>query len=164
MQVKIPPINIFSIAIMKKIGNIVIQTIKKESKKGIGSDGEKWDSYDDLYAKMKSEGGRKTRGANKGKKRFPRQSSKQTSPPNLRLSGDMMRDLKQIGRATKTNVRVGWPTFGARVIHNIKNGRSLGDENNPISPSAQAKIDKMVHTHIVKELNKKPKKITHKIG
>jgi len=158
---------IFTVVFMQDIGNIIIKEIKTQTKKGMAVTGAKFPAYGSSYKKYKAIGGTKTRGENKGNKRFPRQSSKQVNPPDLRLTGDMIRDLKHIGMPTDNSIKVGWPTFGQRVKFQQKrktNKRLITTESNPVYSMAHRKIQKRIDRYIKKEMNKRTKSITNKIG
>jgi len=107
----------------EKVAHKVVKMIKMETMQGKGADG-KFPKYKNSYAKQKAKGtGR-------------RQGNKQVSPPNLRYSGDMMRDLKKL-QHNKYGMKVGWASFGKRVEFNAERKRPISTEINPASKTVQ---------------------------
>ena len=107
----------------EKVAHKVVKMIKMETMQGKGADGN-FPKYKNSYAKQKAKGtGR-------------RQGNKQVNPPNLRYSGDMMRDLKKLHH-DKYGMKVGWASFGKRVEFNADRKRPISTEANPASKTVQ---------------------------
>ena len=117
----------------KKLGDEISDKIRVQTTKSRKDVFNKpFRAYSSQYAKYKAMGGVKTRGKNKGKKRFPGQSSTSTKP-DLQLTGDMMRNLQTRG-ATPDGVTIGWSgTLAQRVQYNDDMGRTVTATSKPLS-------------------------------
>lgn len=129
----------FGQAWWKALGEAVVLEVKVQTEKGNGAAG-KFKPYSASYADRKAAG------------KFKRQSSTQTGPPNLELTGDMMRDLKTTDIAAD-GVSVGWPAFGERVRFNAEMGRPLSTPPDPFVKSALRLIDQRVKSILRSQLN-----------
>jgi len=132
----------------KDLGDEIADRIRVHTQKGGKNvDGNKFKAYNTKYAHYKSIGGVKTRGKNKGKQRFPRQSSK-SERPDLTLTGDMMGGL-QVRGATPNGVTIGWSgTNAEKVQWNADMGREITTTKKPLADGiwrfAEKKLDKKV--------------------
>ncbi len=120
-------------------GQAVELEVRTQTEKGMGAAG-KFKPYSAQYADRKAGG------------KFKRQASTQTGPPNLELTGDMMRDLKTLD-ITDTGCSVGWPTYGERVRYNAEAGRPLSTPPDPFVKSALRLIDRLVRAKMREQMN-----------
>lgn len=107
-------------AFWRVVGNKAVRALKDQTAKGRDFDGAAFPAYKDEYRKAKMAG------------KFKRQASK-SGNPNLRLTGDMMRDLKVLGIGQRY-VEIGWPAFGDRMTWNAEGGRAIIDVDSPNDP------------------------------
>ena len=142
-------------SVWKRVGGKAATKIVKDADKGYGTDADgrryRFDAYTSRYATLKSEGKAGPKGVS---------TSKQTSPPNLRLTGQM---LNSISAQKPTNVGVDIVfRDGLKVKGNAENKRAkrnifgINDQN-------EDEIVKNLSNYIgknVKKYAKKPINIT----
>jgi hypothetical protein len=87
-----------------------------------------WPGYSAKYAARKATG------------TITRQSSSQVSPPNLELTGDLLKDLKVI-ETRESGATVGFPSKGDVAWGNEERGRAIFSDAGP-APSVARQIDK----------------------
>jgi hypothetical protein len=104
----------------RTLGNKCVRLLKDTTAAGRDFDGQGFPAYSEGYAEAKRA------------RKFKRQASTSTKP-DLRLSGDMMRDLKLLS-ASKVDAVLGWPTFGDRLFWNAEAGRAVIDFDSPDDP------------------------------
>lgn len=121
----------------KKLGDKCVMLLKAITDKGVDYKGEAFPPYCQEYADQKSK--KLPRQKNKTLKEAGagfRQASTRISPPDLRFSGEMMRDLKTLG-ADENGSHIGWATFGDRASWNADMGRAIIDFANDAEPHPQ---------------------------
>ena len=123
----------------EEVGGRVATRIVKDADKGIGADGKKFDAYSTEYKIKKSEG----RAAPKGVS-----ASRQTSPPNLRLTGTMLNSISA-QNATTTGVEI-ILRDGLKIEGNAKRGRDL----HGVNPKNEKKFYKDISDHLGKNIDK----------
>ena len=135
-----------------RIANSVVRKMKEHGAKG-GKDasGQTFKKYSDAYR------------ISKGSGKLKRQTSSSTKP-DLTLTGDMWRDLKQIGSATKDGATIGWAAWGDKVEWNAEMGRTITTDRNPVAPSIQRFIMKEIDRETEKNLKKAADTTTITIG
>jgi hypothetical protein len=111
--------------------------------KGLDYQGREFKGYSKSYAEKKSKG------------EFRRQDlSKQTSRPNLYLTGDMMNDFK-VTKKNKQLVQLGWLTEAEKVTGNATRGRRIyGTDSQPFPPKIMSHIGEEVTTYAFKQADK----------
>jgi len=85
----------------------------------------------------------------KQKNEMKRQSSVQTNPPDLTLTGDMLRDC-QVLEVSKEHFKIGFPTFAERVISNEERGRAISSDEHPYGVD----VDGYIWRQFVRALDK----------
>lgn len=115
--------------IWREAGDVAVRETKQLTAQGKGAEGQ-FPAYSEDYRRRKSQG---WIGRNGKPKRFKRQAS-YSATPDLRLTGDMMRDLATL-EVTDHGVIVGWAVHGARVEHNAGNGRPISTDEQPLARS-----------------------------
>ncbi len=135
-----------------KLANDVVRKMKEHGAKG-GKDaaGRPFKKYSDSYRSQKGAG------------KIRRQSSNSTKP-DLMLTGDMWKDLKQIGSATKDGATIGWASWGNKVEWNAEMGRTITTDKNPVAPSIQRFILKEIDKETSKNLKKVADTTTIRVG
>ncbi len=117
----------------RTLGNKCVRLLKDTTAAGRDFDGQSFPGYSEAYEEAKRA------------RKFKRQASTSTKP-DLRLSGDMMRDLKVLS-SSKVDAVIGWPTFGDRLFYNAEAGRAVIDFDSPDDPhprimaEAEASLD-----------------------
>lgn len=107
-------------AFWRTLGNKCVRLLKDITASSRDFDGQAFPAYSQAYQEAKT--GRK----------FKRQAST-SGRPDLRLSGDMMRDLKVLQTDAK-GTTLGWPTLGDRLFWNAEGGRAVIDFDSPDDP------------------------------
>ena len=123
----------------RDLGSFVITQIKLLTKRGEGVDGT-FKPYSREYRERKTT----------GEPRIPRQAD-YSATPNLRLTGDMMKDLQLIS-VTDQNVIFGWPAFGWKMEQNAAMGRAISTKEQPLARSVVELIEKRYKEGIDKNL------------
>lgn len=103
------------------LGAKCINLMKRITDAGRDFEGNPFPPYSSAYSAAKAKGGMK------------RQASQRVSPPDLRLSGDMMMDLKRL-EVSKDGVVLGWATYGDRAQWSAEMGRAVINFNNDSNP------------------------------
>lgn len=130
----------FGAAWWQQLGEMVVLQTKTLIERGVGADGA-FPAYDARYAKAKSEG------------KYRRQSSNQAAPPNLTLTGDMLRDFKVISPAANM-ATIGFTVYGARVRGNAEGGRPVSSDANPLNPQVARRVRSAVGSKFREQLNR----------
>lgn len=139
------PVNVW-----KHIGGRAATRIVQGADEGKDKKGKKFKAYTKSYAERKKTGKAGPKGV---------ATSHQTSPPNLRLTGEMLGSISP-GKATKSGVEIVFRQ-GAKVEGNAKRGRDIYG----ISPSNANEIEKTLSEHIGKNIKRyASKSIEIKIG
>lgn len=117
-------------AFWRSLGSKCINLVKRVTDSGRDFSGAPFPGYSEKYAERKAEG------------KVKRQASQRVSPPDLRLTGDMMQDLRRLS-VSKEGVVIGWATFGDRLEWNAQMGRAVidFDGNDPLPYVTQAVHD-----------------------
>lgn len=102
----------------RDIADGAVRAIKKLTDSGRGVDGA-FPAYVASYLKRKTAG------------KFKRQAS-QSATPDLKLTGDMMRDLKTVS-ANDTSAVIAWPAHGQKVRWNAESGRAISTPEKPVA-------------------------------
>jgi len=111
----------------RALGNKCVGLLKAYAAKGLDFEGRAFPGYSAKYAETKAAGRpKKSGGSAKQAGAGKRQASRQTNPPDLKFSGDMLRDLK-VQEADTQGVVFGWSVLGDRLQWNADRGRSLID-------------------------------------
>ncbi len=119
---------------------------------GLDVNGKPFRPYSPQYKKLKRE------------LKFPRQDRAfKDRKPSLVLTGDMERDLKITGAATKKGVTIGWAAHGAKVRAANKSGRLVSTADKPFAKPILEYMEKQISNHIKKGLNKAGGNKTYKI-
>lgn len=108
----------------RMLGDRCVNLMKRVTDRGVDYAGESFPPYSASYAEAKAA------------KAMKRQASRRVNPPDLRLSGDMMRDLKTQS-ADATGAVIGWAAFGDRATWNADMGRAIIDFGNIENPHPQ---------------------------
>ena len=156
----------------KKLAFAVVKKIKAETKKGVGAEGEfkklsnrpsKWVAINvkkSARKKLKIFSYKEAKAADA----FPRQmTGVKVSPTDLRLTGDMMRDLKMLGH-NAYGMKVGWAIHGAKVQYQADQGRPISTEANPTSEKIQQYVFGQLKSVMKSNLMKATKTTKLKIG
>jgi len=121
----------------RDIADSAVRKIKELTGKGSGVDGA-FGAYTRAYSRRKSKGG------------FPHQASMSTTP-DLKLTGDMMRDLKTTS-VGETFAVISWPSQGEKVRWNTAQGRAVSTLDKPLAKSVAnyifRRIDKAIKRNI----------------
>ena len=123
----------------EEVGGKVATRIVKDADKGIGADGKKFDAYSTEYSIKKSQGKAAPKGVS---------ASRQTSPPNLRLTGTMLNSISA-QNATRTGVEI-IMRDGLKIEGNAKRGRNI----HGVNQSNKIKFYKDISDHLGKNLDK----------
>ena len=114
---------------LQKLGTRVAVDLREHIQSGKDIDGRKFKAYVASYRARKSADD------------FKRQSSQQVNPPDLTLTGDMLRDL-QVRGVSKNTVRIGWSgVFATRVAHNEDRGRIISKKDKVFPKDIDVFID-----------------------
>lgn len=107
------------VSIWKKIGQGIIARIRTDAQKGISQDDKhpRFKKYSKEYRDFKS----------KGYAFHGRATDSQVNPPNLKYTGNMLKNIS-VGGATKAGVLIAF-NEGERVRWNIKNDRFTANRN-----------------------------------
>ena len=127
MAIKLSDVNNRTTLFWRTLGNKFVRLMKDMTAASRDFDGQAFPAYSQAYQEAKT--GRK----------FKRQAST-SGRPDLRLTGDMMRDLKVVA-ADKTHALVGWTAWGDKAQWNADMGRAMIDFdsiNNPHPRMADA--------------------------
>lgn len=136
-----------------ELGGKLVTRIVEDADKGISQDGDgkrrDFEEYSFNYAKKKAAGKATPKGVS---------SSRQTSPPNLRLTGEMLNSLK-VQKATTSSVEINYRS-GLKVIgHSKKRGnkpkRNIYGLNKKNEQFVKDFIDKEIDDRIIKFHKKK---------
>ena len=134
-----------------ELGGKLVTRIVEDADKGISQDGSgtKFPAYNPEYALKKRTGKATPKGVS---------SSRQTSPPNLRLTGEMLNSLK-VQKATTESVEINYRS-GLKVIgHSKKRGnkpkRNIYGLNNKNQEFVKNYIEENIDERIVKFYKKK---------
>ena len=139
------PVNIW-----KKVGGRAATKIVKNADKGLDKDGKRFKKYTSDYAEAKAAGKAAPKGVS---------ASRQTSPPNLRLTSMMLNSISA-QKPTKNGVDIVFRD-GLKIEGNAKRGRDIYG----LSPDNQVQIDKTLSEHIEKNIKEYARKsIEIKIG
>jgi len=140
----------------RKLGNTMVGKVKKRTEQGKGVDGD-FKAYSKEYAKAKAAG--KTISGDDQK----RQSSFQTDPPNLELTGDMMRALVLL-ESDANSATIGWPAFGDRMMENAEMGRAIFTDEDSATTEESDFINREIDTKIERNKREASEVRTFKIG
>jgi len=125
------------------LGGKLVTKILQDTVKGISQDGSgksrDFPEYSFKYAKRKSQG----KATAKGKAK-----SRQTSPPDLRLTGKMLNSIKA-QRATNISVELNYRE-AKKVEDNAKMGRNIFGLNDKNEDFVQDYFDKIIDERIIK--------------
>jgi len=128
------------------IGEKTITRIILDTGKGIGQNGRKFPSYSKNYAELKAAGKAGDKGVG---------TDRQISPPNLRLSGEMLGSI-HAGSPTKESVKIFFGQ-GGKVERNKKHGRDIlgiSDKNLSLaSKDILAIINRKANRWAAKDIN-----------
>lgn len=127
------------VSLWKKIGGGTATRIVQGSDKGKDKDGGNFPPYTAKYAERKAAGKASPKGVG---------VSRQISPPNLRLTGEMLGSITS-GNATKTGVDI-ILRDGLKIEGNAKRGRDIYG----ISPDNASEIEKILADVIGKNIGK----------
>ena len=131
----------FPKSIWEKIGGRTATRIVKDAKSGVGADGEKFNKpYTAQYVIKKKAGKAAPKGVS--------QASRQTSFPDLTLTGMMLNSIKS-RKATKTGVEIEFRD-GLKVQGNAKNKRNIYG----VSPKNEDLIMKDLGVYLGKQVDK----------
>jgi len=135
----------------RELGSFVIREIRQLTSSGEGVGG-RFKEYSRAYRRHKTT----------GEPRIPRQSD-YSAKPNLRLTGEMMNDLQQIGYSNH-GVTIGWPAHGGKVEENAAQGRAISTKENPLAQPVAEKVKNRFHEGIEKALKEARFDKTVRIG
>ena len=125
------------------LGGKLVTKILQDTVKGISQDGSgknaDFRKYSSQYAKIKSQG----KATAKGKA-----ASRQTSPPDLRLTGKMLNSIKA-QRATNISVELNYRQ-AKKVEDNAKMGRNIFGLNDKNEDFVQDYFEKIIDERIIK--------------
>jgi len=137
VAIKLSDVNNRTTLFWRTLGNKFVRLMKDMTAAGLDYEGRKFPPYSDKQgpAWLAAQGwdNRSYKERKADGVAAPRQSSRQTDPPNLMLTGDMLRDLKVVA-TNKTHALVGWTAWGDRAKWNADMGRAMIDFdsiNNP---------------------------------
>lgn len=133
----------FPKSLWAKVGGKAATKIVKDSDKGKGHDGKTFGSYDSKYASRKASGKAGPKGVS---------TSRQVSPPNLRLTGTMLNSISA-QKPTETGVDIVYRD-GLKVEYNAKNDRDIYG----ISKENEKRITEELSNFIGKRIGKYAKK------
>ena len=137
----------FNSSDLKMFGTSLTSAHRKQIDKGIDANGSTFKSYSSSYRKRKATG------------KYKGQVSKQVSPPNLKLTGKMMKSFNVINTSLEKEIKIQYGIKDSKQSEkmNINNATRLVADKQAVGPMVEKAIVKGFANQIGKNLSRMTK-------